>query len=116
MHPSQRITGSTNGFLNGKTIVLGLTGSVACIKSFELCRELMRHGAKVKFAMSDAALGFLSETTMEFASGEKVLTKATGAVEHVALLCEGGEADLLLVAPCTANTLGKIAYGFADSV
>ncbi|MBS3063022.1 MAG: bifunctional phosphopantothenoylcysteine decarboxylase/phosphopantothenate--cysteine ligase CoaBC [Candidatus Diapherotrites archaeon] len=116
MHPSKRITGSYGSSLNGKTVVLGLTGSVACVQSFELCRELMRLGAKVKVAMSDAAQEFVSPMTMEFASGEKVVNKVSGAVEHVALLGREGTADLLLIAPCTANSIGKIAHGFADSV
>lgn len=114
-HPSLGITATLGKSLKGKTIVLAVTGSVACVKSFELCRELMRRGTSVRVVMSKAALGLISEDMMEYSSGNKVITEITGKVEHVELFGENGSADLLLIAPATANTISKIAMGIDDT-
>jgi phosphopantothenoylcysteine decarboxylase/phosphopantothenate--cysteine ligase len=114
-HPSMVIKGTESSRLKGKRIVLALTGSVAVVRSFELCRGLMRRGASVKVVMSAAALRLLGRELMEYASGEPVITEITGRVEHVGLLGIRGKADLLLIAPATANTISKVAMGIDDT-
>ncbi len=115
MHSSKKITGSKGDSLEGKFIILALTGSVAVVKSFDLCRELMRKGARVKIVMSEAATKLISKEMMHYASGEEVITELSGAIEHVQYFGIGGEADLLLVAPATANTISKISLGIDDT-
>ncbi|MCX8158473.1 MAG: bifunctional phosphopantothenoylcysteine decarboxylase/phosphopantothenate--cysteine ligase CoaBC [Candidatus Diapherotrites archaeon] len=109
------INATKNKRLKGKTVVLAICGSVACIKSFELCRELIRKGANVKVVMSDAALKLISKDMMEYASDNDVITSLSGKVEHVQLLGLNGKADLLLIAPATSNTISKIAMGIDDT-
>lgn len=112
MHPSKDIIGSSGRELAGRTIVLCITGSVAAIKCPEIARELMRHGAEVFAVMSQAALGLIAADLMEWATGNEVVTKLTGKIEHVTL---GKKADLVLVCPATANTVSKIACGIDDT-
>ncbi len=111
-HPSKDLIGTKGGELSGKTIVLCITGSVAAVKCPEIARELMRHGAEVFPVMSAAALGLITADLMEWATGNGVVTKLTGRIEHVAL---GKKADLILVCPATANTISKIACGIDDT-
>jgi phosphopantothenoylcysteine decarboxylase/phosphopantothenate--cysteine ligase len=116
MHPSEAIRCTKGRELEGRRIVLGITGSIAAVESFELVRELMRHGAEVTVVMSPEAMRLVTPAAMEFASGRKVITELTGVVEHVSLFGDyPGRADLLLVAPCTANTISKMALGIDDT-
>ncbi len=116
MHPVENLRGSTSRHLEGRRIVLAISGSIGAVKCVEIARDLGRHGAQVHAVMSDAALGIITEAAMEFATGNKVVTKLTGQVEHVQLLGDVPEkADLLLVAPATANTVSKMALGIDDS-
>ncbi len=95
---------------------MGISGSIAAIKCVELARELARHGAQVHAVMTSAACGIITPEAMRFATGNPVITKLTGDVEHVALLGDvPGKADLLLIAPATANTVSKMALGIDDS-
>ena len=113
---SKDIVGTKGEELKGRKIVLCLTGSVAVAKAPELARELMRHGAEVYVFMSKAAQELVSPKLMEWATGNPVVTELTGAVEHVAMAGKHPErADLVLVAPATANTIGKIAAGIDDT-
>ncbi|SNQ59893.1 bifunctional phosphopantothenoylcysteine decarboxylase/phosphopantothenate--cysteine ligase CoaBC [Candidatus Methanoperedens nitratireducens] len=101
--------------LDGKTIVLGITGSIAAVRCVELARELMRHGASVHAVMTKEAQKIIHPEAMRYATGNPVITEITGGVEHVEFCGMGGKAHLLLVAPCTANTIGKIAHGIDDT-
>ncbi|MFX1573087.1 MAG: bifunctional phosphopantothenoylcysteine decarboxylase/phosphopantothenate--cysteine ligase CoaBC [Promethearchaeota archaeon] len=118
-HPSKDIVESKGTILRGKTICLCLTGSVAVISSPIVARELMRLGAEVISVMSKAATKLINPALMEWATGNKVITKLTGAVEHVYLAGERprsvGKADLILICPATANTISKIACGIDDT-
>jgi len=118
-HPSKDIVESKGTILRGKTICMCLTGSVAVISSPIITRELMRLGAEVICVMSKAATELINPALMEWASGNKVITKLTGAVEHVYLAGERprsvGKADLILICPATANTISKIAHGIDDT-
>jgi phosphopantothenoylcysteine decarboxylase / phosphopantothenate---cysteine ligase len=116
VHPVENIRGSLSHHLNGRRIVLGVTGSIAAVKCVELARELIRHGADVVPVMTEAATRILHPDALHFATGNKPITRLTGAVEHVALLGDvPNKADLLLIAPATANTIAKIALGIDDS-
>ncbi|WP_298666423.1 bifunctional phosphopantothenoylcysteine decarboxylase/phosphopantothenate--cysteine ligase CoaBC [uncultured Methanofollis sp.] len=101
--------------LEGKTIVLAVTGSIAAVETVRLAHELRRRGAVVQAVMSAAACGIVHPDALTYATGRAAITRCTGMVEHVLYCGEGGCADLLLVAPCTANTIGKIAHGIDDT-
>nr|WP_319374005.1 bifunctional phosphopantothenoylcysteine decarboxylase/phosphopantothenate--cysteine ligase CoaBC [uncultured Methanobacterium sp.] len=93
------------------TIVLCVTGSVAAVETVKLARELKRKGFQVKCFMTDGACDIINPYALEFATGEKVITKLTGNIEHVKYADE----DLILVAPATANVISKFAYKIADN-
>src|SRR5659263_494343 len=90
----------TSSSLDGKTIVLGITGSIAAVRCVELARELRRHGADVHAVMSDAARKIIHPESMRYATGNPVITEITGDVEHVDFCGIEGRAALLLIAPC----------------
>lgn len=114
-HPTLRIKGTKSHALSGKSIVLGVTGSIAAVKTVELARELIRHGADVYGVMSEAATEIIHPYTLHYATGHDVITKLMGNIEHVEFLGMEGSADLFIIAPCTANTLNKIAGGVSDT-
>ncbi|MEN6342026.1 MAG: bifunctional phosphopantothenoylcysteine decarboxylase/phosphopantothenate--cysteine ligase CoaBC [Methanospirillum sp.] len=101
--------------LEGKEIVLAVTGSIAAVETVRLAHELRRRGALVQAVLSGAAASILCPDALTYATGHPAITAITGMVEHVLWCGEGGKADLLLVAPCTANTIGKIACGIDDT-
>ena len=101
--------------LEGKKIVLGVTGSIAAVETVKLARELRRRGAEVIAVMSKAAKKIVHPYALEFATQNKVVTEITGKVEHVKYLGLEGYADLYLIAPSTANTISKIANGIDDT-
>ncbi len=111
----ERIKGKKSKKLEGKLIVLGITGSIAAVECVKLSRELIRRGADVVAVMSDAATKIVHPYALEFATGRKVITEITGGIEHVNYVGVDGEADLLLIAPATANTISKIAKGIDDT-
>jgi phosphopantothenoylcysteine decarboxylase / phosphopantothenate---cysteine ligase len=115
-HPSEDIRSTLGEALKGRRIALCMTGSVAAVKSPELARLLMRHGAEVFPVMSRAAAELIGPTLMHWATGNEPVTELTGAIEHVALAGNVPyKVDLVLVAPATANTIGKIAAGIDDT-
>ena len=115
-HPSKDIIGTAGEALKGKRIVLCITGSVAAVRSSEIARDLMRQGAEVFAVMSEMAQKIVHPYLLEWATANPVVTELTGKVEHVALVGEGtSRADLVLVAPATANTISKIACGIDDT-
>jgi len=101
--------------LEGTHVALGVTGSIAAVKTVELAHELRRHGASVRAVMTDGARGIVHPWAVEFATEEPPVTELTGAVEHVALCGREGWADALLIAPATANTVGKMAAAVDDT-
>ena len=114
--PLKDITSSVGTELGGKRIVLGVTGSVASIEIPSLARELMRHGADVNVVMSEAAEKLVRPETLQWATGNPVVRRLTGETEHVKLAGEWrGRAHLVLIAPCTANTISKMALGIDDT-
>jgi phosphopantothenoylcysteine decarboxylase / phosphopantothenate---cysteine ligase len=104
--------------LNGKKIVLGLSGGVACYKAAELCRALVREGATVQVVMTEAATHFIGAVTMQALSGQTVYTDQWDArvdnnMAHIDLT---RGADAVLVAPCSADFIRKLAHGACDDL
>ncbi|NTW91908.1 MAG: bifunctional phosphopantothenoylcysteine decarboxylase/phosphopantothenate--cysteine ligase CoaBC, partial [Methanoregulaceae archaeon] len=101
--------------LNGKHIVLGVTGSIAAVETVRLSHALRRKGAVLTAVMSAAATRIIHPDALTYATGNDTIGAITGRVEHITYCGEGGMADLLLIAPCTANTLCKVAAGIDDT-
>ncbi|MCZ2100066.1 MAG: bifunctional phosphopantothenoylcysteine decarboxylase/phosphopantothenate--cysteine ligase CoaBC [Chitinophagales bacterium] len=102
--------------LKGKKIILGVSGSIAAYKSAILCRSLVKEGCEVKVVMTEAAKSFITPLTMSTLSGHEVITAwDEGDIwkNHVDL---GLWADLMIIAPSTANTLAKMANGQCDNM
>ena len=101
--------------LEGVNVALGVSGSIAAVKTVELAHELRRRGAAVRAVTTDAATGIIHPWALEFATENDVVTEITGRVEHVELCGRDGWADVLLMAPATANTVGKVAAAVDDT-
>lgn len=115
--------------LKGKRILLGITGSIAAYKGVELLRELTERGATVTVCMTEAAREFISPLTFEVLSGNSVLTdlftspakktaelaprETSSTVQHIEA---SADSDVIVIAPATANIIGKIASGIADDL
>ena len=113
-HPSLDIVSSHGVELTGKKIVLCVAGSVAAYKAIELARLLMRHGADVTCVASGAVTKLIQPDYFKWATGNEVITKLTGKLEHIKL-ADYNQSDLVIVYPATANTLGKLANGIDDT-
>jgi len=101
-----------------KTVVLGVTGSIAAFRAAELASALRKEKIDCRVVMSRCALQFVGELTFTTLTGRPVITdlsigELAARPEHLAL---GDEADLFLVAPATANAIGKMAHGIADDI
>src|SRR2546427_1727536 len=115
MHPADRLRGLKSIKLQGKTIVLGVTGSIAAVECVKLAHELIRHGAEVHAVLTRSATEILHPNALQYATGNPVVTQITGSMEYLQMCGRDGKADLLLIAPCTSNTISKIAQGIDDS-
>jgi len=113
-HPSLDIVSSYGIELSGKRIVLCVAGSVAAYKAIELARLLMRHGADVRCVTSNAVTKLIQPDYFKWATGNEVITKLTGELEHIRL-ADYNQSDIIIVYPGTANTLGKLANGIDDT-
>jgi phosphopantothenoylcysteine decarboxylase / phosphopantothenate---cysteine ligase len=104
--------------LAGKTVVLGVTGGIAAYKAAELCRLLVKAGAQVRVVMTEAACQFITPVTMQALSGHEVAvglfaTVPEGGIGHIEL---AGRADLIIIAPATADAIARFAAGMADDL
>lgn len=104
--------------LNGKHIVLGLTGGVACYKAAELARALIKAGASVQVVMTEAARHFITPVTMQALTGKPVFTdqwdsRISNNMAHIDLT---RHADAILIAPCSADFIRKLVHGAADDL
>ncbi len=115
MHPAERLRGLKSMKLQGKTIVLGVTGSIAAVETVKLAHELIRHGADIHAVLSASAADIIHPNALQYATGHPVVTVITGSMEYLEMCGQDGKADLLLIAPCTSNTIGKIAHGIDDT-
>ena len=104
--------------LTNKKILLGVTGSIAAYKATDLASKLTQAGAFVDVVLTPSAEKFVTPLTFQSVTGRRAYTDADlwGAESHVLHVGLAREADLLVVAPCTANTLAKLAHGQADDL
>ncbi len=102
--------------LAGKRIILGVTGSIAAYKAVGLLRLLTQAGASVHVVMTDSAIRFIAPLTFEVLSQNPVASDVFAGHQDMKHLSLTEQADLLVVAPCTANTLAKLALGLADNL
>jgi len=109
---------STPPALQGKQIVLGLSGGIACYKSAELVRELVRAGAAVQVVMTEAAAQFITPVTMQALSGRPVFSSQWDARQpnNMAHIDLTRDADAVLVAPASADFIARLALGRADEL
>jgi len=102
----------------GKSITLGVTGSIAAYKAADLASKLHQSGAQVDVILTEAALKFITPLTFQSVTARKAYTDADlwGGEGHVTHVAIGHAADLVIVAPASANTLAKLAHGIADNL
>ncbi|VAW52442.1 Phosphopantothenoylcysteine decarboxylase / Phosphopantothenoylcysteine synthetase, partial [hydrothermal vent metagenome] len=104
---------ATMNTLNGKQIVIGITGGIAAYKSADLTRRLIEAGASVRIVMTPAATEFVSAMTFQALSGHPVFfdnndSSDTSGMKHIDL---ARWADVIIIAPASANTIAKLAHG-----
>lgn len=103
--------------LSGKTILIGITGGIAAYKICELIRKFKKAGANVKVVCTPNALNFVTKLTLQNLSQNEVYVEEFDVKEwkpeHISL---ADEADIMLIAPATANTISKLAQGIADNL
>jgi len=102
-----------------KRVVLGVTGSIAAYKSADIIRRLTEKGFRVSVVMTKEAEHFITPLTLTSLSGEKVcrgMFDKKGDPESMPHISLAQEADVFLIAPATANIIGKLAYGIADNL
>ena len=105
--------------LANKNILLGITGGIAAYKSAELTRELVQAGSNVRVIMTAAAKEFVTPLTFQALSGQQVVSdefsspESENGMDHIEL---ARWADVILIAPASANSIAKLAHGEADEV
>jgi phosphopantothenoylcysteine decarboxylase/phosphopantothenate--cysteine ligase len=104
--------------LSGKQIILGVTGSIAAYKAADLASKLTQAGALVDVILTASAQNFVTPLTFQSVTGRRAYTDRDlwGHESHVIHVGLGHNADLLVIAPCTANTIAKLAHGGSDSL
>ncbi len=102
----------------GKRLILGVSGSIAAYKAADLASKLTQAGALVDVILTPAAEKFVAPLTFQSVTGRRAYTDADlwGSESHVLHVGLAREADLLVIAPCSANTLAKLAHGLADTL
>ena len=111
-----KISGFIGPTLIGKQIVLGVTGSIAAYKAVALLRTLLREGAIVHVVMTQSAMKFVTPLTFEVLSGHRVSTDVFEAHQEMTHLSLPEQADVIVIAPATANCLAKSALGLGDDL
>lgn len=103
---------------NGKHILLGVTGSIAAYKAAEIASKLTQAGAQIDVVLTEAAQKFIAPITFQSITGRRAYTDADlwGSEAHVLHVGLAKTAELLVIAPCTADTLAKLTHGNADNL
>ena len=101
---------------DGKQVILGVTGSIACYKAVDLASKLTQAGAEVDVILTEAAGRFVNPITFQSVTGRDVYGDMWDMREHVGHVRLGESADLLVIAPSTAHTIAKMAQGLADNL
>jgi phosphopantothenoylcysteine decarboxylase/phosphopantothenate--cysteine ligase len=99
--------------LAGKKIIVASSASISIYRIPDLIRDLKREGASVVSVMSQSAVSMIGQTIMEWATGNPVITEISGNIEHISMFDDN---TILLVAPASYNTIGKMANGISDSM
>ncbi len=104
--------------LSGKAVLLGLTGGIACYKAAEFARAMIREGATVHIVMTESAQQFITPLTMQALTGNPVFTSSwdsrqPNSMPHIDL---PRKVDVVVIAPCTANFIAKLANGICDDL
>jgi len=104
--------------IKDKRIILGVTGSIACYKAADLASKLAQAGANVDVILTQAALQFITPLTFKSVTGAGAYVEADlwGSEGHVLHISLGHSADLVVIAPASANTIAKLAHGIADNL
>ncbi len=102
--------------LRDKRVLLGVTGSIACYKIVDLASKLTQAGALVDVILTESAARFVTPLSFRSVTGRPVYTDMWQLDDHVRHVGLGESADLMLIAPATANTIGKLAHGLADNL
>lgn len=104
--------------LNGKRILLGVTGSIAAFKAADLASKLTQLGAQVDVILTSAAEKFITPLTFQSVTGRRAYTDADlwGGEAHILHIGLAHQANMFIIAPCTANTISKLTYGAADNL
>lgn len=105
-----RVSFKLGKFLENKKIAYCICGGIAATEAVKIIRELRRHGALVQVYTTLSALKFITETSLQWASNQKVITSLSGSAEHIF------QDDILLVAPATANMIAKVVSGISDDM
>jgi len=109
------IYGTKGKLLEGKRILIGVTGSIATIEIPHLVREILRHSGKPIVVLSKEALRFVTADALTWSMGEPPYTEISGHSEHIKWSVDPEKkVDLYLLCPATANTISKLASGIAD--
>ena len=112
-----KMTKKNNPGLNGKNILVGVTGGISAYKACEVVRMLVKEGANVNVVMTNNAEKFISKMTFKYLSGNKVLSDMydddSSQISHIEL---ADSSDLILVCPATANFISKFSGGIADNL
>src|SRR5215216_7077548 len=104
--------------LSNKRITLGVTGSIAAYKAADLASKLTQAGAQLDVILTSGAEKFITPLTFQSVTGRRAYVDSDlwGSEAHVLHVGLGHTVDLLIIAPCTANTISKLAHGAADSL
>jgi phosphopantothenoylcysteine decarboxylase/phosphopantothenate--cysteine ligase len=102
--------------MRGRRVVLGVTGSIAAYKAADLASKLTQAGALVEVILTEAALRFIAPLTFQSLTGRPAHTDLWGSQAHVVHVGLGEAAELLVIAPCTADTIARLAHGLADDL
>ncbi|MBP2200817.1 phosphopantothenoylcysteine decarboxylase/phosphopantothenate--cysteine ligase [Methanococcus voltae] len=113
MHPTKSIKYEKSRLLDGKTILVAVTSSIAAIEAPRLMRELMRHGADVECIYTPETEKIVGKAALMFGCGNQIYSEITGNIEHVGLY---HHCDAMVVYPATANAISKINLRMADNI
>ena len=104
--------------LSNKRIILGVTGSIAAYKAADLASKLTQAGAQLDVILTSAAEKFITPLTFQSVTGRRAYTDSDlwGSEAHILHVGLGNAADLIIIAPCTANTIAKLTHGQADTL
>src|SRR4030042_7125587 len=106
---------SISSILKNKKIILGITGSIAAYKAAGICSKLVKSGAEIYPVMTPNALYFINPITFSAISSKKTVIEQFANEEKIQHISLSHNVDLIIIAPATANTISKLAWGICDN-